>query len=196
MNRSFTNSTLPVLALLVGVVVSLGFNPASTAVRKVRKGIRFFVGGEFESAGKAFSEADKAEPDNATIVFDRACALAASGDSEKVEEAQKLFRNAALARDVGLAARAQYNLGCLSAEQGRATLGENPVEAAPEKREEGVSLLLAAVGHYRDCLRLDKEHGDARHNLELIRLFIKHIQDQWAKRDREQAREEKVLHKV
>lgn len=193
MNRSYTISRVPAIVLLAGVAASLGFNPASTAVQKVREGIRYFIGGEFESASNAFVEADKAEPDNSTIAFDRACALAASGDSEKIEEARQLFRDAALARDVGLAARAQYNLGCLSAEQGRATLGENQVEAAPEKREQSVSLLLAAVGHYRDCLRLDKEHADARHNLELIRIFIKHIQDQWAKRDRDKAREEKGL---
>ncbi len=193
MNRALTVTRLPVLVVLVGVVASLGFNPASTAVQKVREGIRFFVGGDFESAGKSFNEADKAEPDNATIAFNRACALAASGDSAKVEEAQKLFRNAALVRDIRIAARALYNLGCLSAEQGRATLGEDPVEAAPENREAGVSQLLAAVGYYRDCLRLDKEHVEARHNLELIRLFIKHIQDQWAKRDRELARAEKGL---
>jgi len=193
MNRALTATRLPVLVVLVGVVAALGFNPTSTAVQKVREGIQFFVGGDFESAGKSFSEADKAEPDNATIAFDRACALAASGDSAKVEEAQKLFREAALVRDVRIAARALYNLGCLSAEQGRATLGEDPVAADPENREEGVSQLLAAVGHYRDCLRLDKEHVDARHNLELIRLFIKHIQDQWARRDREMAREEKGL---
>lgn len=193
MNRSSLIARLPVVLLLVGVAASFGFNPASTAVEKVREGIRYFSGGEFESADKSFTEADKAEPDNATIAFDRACALAAAGDPEKVEEARTLFRDAALARDVGLAGRAHYNLGTLSAEQGRATLGENPVEAAPEKREEGVSQLLAAVGHYRDCLKLDQGHSNARHNLELIRLFIKHIQDQWEKRDREKAREEKGL---
>jgi hypothetical protein len=193
MNLALTVNRLPVLVVLVGVVASLGFNPASTAVQKVREGIQFFVGGDFESAGNSFNEADKAEPDNATIAFNRACALAASGDSAKVEEAQKLFRNAALVRDIRIAARALYNLGCVSAEQGRATLGEDPVEAAPEHREAGVSQLLAAVGYYRDCLRLDKEHVEARHNLELIRLFIKHIQDQWAKRDRELARAEKGL---
>jgi hypothetical protein len=174
-------------------VVAAGANPASTAVEKVREGIRYFFDGEFGSADKAFTEAGKVEPDNATIAFDRACALAASGDSEKIEEARRFFRDAAMARDVGLAVRAHYNLGTLSAEQGRATLGEDPVETPPEKREEGVSQLVAAVGHYRDCLNLENGHSDARHNLELIRLFIKHIQDQWAKRDREKAREEKGL---
>ena len=193
MSRSSSKFRLHTVVVLIGVAALLGANPASVAVEKVREGIRFFASGEFESADKSFTEADKAEPDNATIAFDRACALAASSDSEKVEEARNFFRDAALARDIKLAGRAHYNLGTLSAEQGRATLGENPVEAAPEKREEGVSQLLAAVGHYRDCLKLDNEHADARHNLELIRLFIKHIQDQWEKRDREKAREEKGL---
>jgi hypothetical protein len=193
MSRSSLKFRLPTILVLISVVASLGANPASTAVEKVREGIRYFFDGEFGSADKSFTEADEAEPDNATIAFDRACALAVSGDAEKVEEARKFFRDVAMARDVGLAARAHYNLGTLSAEQGRATLGEDPVEAPPEKREEGVSQLVAAVGHYRDCLKLENGHSDARHNLELIRLFIKHIQDQWAKRDREKAREEKGL---
>ena len=178
MSGSSSKFRLRTILVLIGAVASLGANPASTAVEKVREGIRYFVSGEFESADKSFTEADEAEPDNATIAFDRACALAASGDVEKVEEARSFFRDAALARDIKLAGRAHYNLGTLSAEQGRATLGENPIEVATEKREEGVSQLLAAVGHYRDCLKIDKGHQDARHNLELIRLFIKHIQDQ------------------
>ncbi|MEM9645767.1 MAG: hypothetical protein AAF989_12325, partial [Planctomycetota bacterium] len=43
------------------------------------------------------------------------------------------------------------------------------------------------------CLRIDPGHADARHNLELIRLFVKHIQDQWEKQDREKARREMNL---
>ena len=152
MSRSIWKFRSSTVLLLIGIVASLGANPASTAVEKVREGIRYFVSGEFESADKSFTEADEAEPDNATIAFDRACALAASGDVEKAEEARSFFRDAALARDIKLAGRAHYNLGTLSAEQGRATLGENPIEVATEKREEGVSQLLAAVGHYRDCL--------------------------------------------
>ena len=178
------------LLCLIGVSVSLGFGPASTAVERVREGIKLFAAGDFESAGKAFTEADVAEPENPTIAFDQACALNAAGD---VDKAKELFREAAIARDTGIASRSHYNLGCLSAEQGRSALGDDPVAATPEHREQGMSQLLSAVGHYRDCLKLDTSHADARHNLELIRLFIKHIQAQWQQQDREKAREEMNL---
>ena len=190
MKRASIRSKLLLTVVLAGVALSLGAGPASTAVDKVREGIGRFAAGDFDAAAKAFTEADVAEPDNQTVAFDRACVAAAVGD---VEEAVELFRQAALARETELAARAHYNLGCLSAEQGRATLGEDPVAAAPEQRQQGTSHLLAAVGHYRDCLKLDVEHSDARHNLELIRLFLKHIQSQWDERDRKQAREEMGL---
>ena len=69
---------------------------------------RRFAQGDFEAAGKAFTEADVAEPENSAIYFDRACALAAAGD---IEKARELFQQAALARDADLAARSHYNLG-------------------------------------------------------------------------------------
>ena len=171
-------------------LATCGFAAASTAVEKVQQGIRHFTAGEFDAADRSFNEADVARPEDPTIAFNRACALAATGD---VEKARELFRQAALARETALAARSHYNLGCLSSEQGRAVLGEDPAAAAPEQRQQGLSLLLSAVGHYRDCLRLDPGHADARHNLELIRLFVKHVQSQWEQQDREQTREEMEL---
>ena len=179
-----------VALMLVGLLFSPGFGAASTADRKVRDGIWHFSKGEFAAAGKAFAEADVAAPENRTISFDRACALAAAGD---IEKAQELFRESALARETNLAARSYYNLGTLAAAAGRGALGEEPVAAAPEQRQQALSLLMSAAGHYRDCLRLAADHENARHNLELIRLFIKHIAAQWEAHDREQARIEMGL---
>ena len=184
------NSRFLVAVVLVSAVVSLGFGSASTAERKVREGLQLFAKGEFDAAGKAFAEADVAEPENQPIRFDRACVFAAVGE---LEQARDLFQQAALARDTDLAARSHYNLGTLSAAEGRAALGDEPVAATPERRQQGLSLLLSAAGHYRDCLGLAADHSDARHNLELIRLFIKHIEAQWEARDREKTREETGL---
>jgi len=47
--------------------------------------------------------------------------------------------------------------------------------------------------HYRDCLRIDAEHAPARKNLELLRLWIKQMDDVWAQRDREKRRDEMDL---
>ena len=54
-------------------------------------------------------------------------------------------------------------------------------------------MLVEAIGHYRDCLRLDAGHADARFNLETLRLWIKHMEALWAERDRQQKRDETDL---
>ncbi|MCH2399963.1 MAG: hypothetical protein MK364_12685, partial [Pirellulales bacterium] len=177
------------LVLLVSLFAS-DLSVGATAVKKVATGIRHFQAGRFDEADRAFVEAEVSAPENATIWFDRACALAAAGD---VEKARKFFQQAALSRDTPLEIRCHYNLGCLAAGQAEALLGEDPESAEQDVREQSITQLLQAVGHYRDCLRLDTGHRDARHNLELIRLYIKHIQSIWETRDREKARQEKNL---
>ena len=184
--RSPRGLLLVLLMLLFVSDLSLG----ATAVKKVAAGIRHFQAGRFDEADRAFVEAEVSDPENATIWFDRACALAAAGDAEK---ARKFFQQAALSRDTPLEIRCHYNLGCLAAGQAQALLGEDPESAEQAVREQSITQLLQAVGHYRDCLRLDTGHRDARHNLELIRLYIKHVQSIWETRDREKSRQEKNL---
>jgi len=163
---------------------------AREAAEKVREGILHFRAKAYKKAATAFAEADVAQPDDPWIAFDRACAYAAQGD---VDKAVELFEQSALARDRALAVRSHYNLGSVAAEKARALFGEKPEEATPEVRSEGLALLVQAVGHYRDCLKLDESHADARHNLEVIRLWIKHMEDLWHQRDRQKQREEMDL---
>jgi len=186
--RSRAVNLLVLLALLM--LPSAAFGGGREAAKRVREGITHFVAGDFEKASKAFAEADVALPDDAWIGFDRACADAAQGDADKATER---FEQSALSRDVRLAVQSRYNLGSIAAEKARALFGEKPEEASVEVREEGLALLTQAVGHYRDCLQLDAAHADARHNLEVIRLWIKHMHDVWQKRDRQKQREEMDL---
>ena len=160
------------------------------AAKKVKQGIAYFRAQDFKKAVNSFAEADVARPDNDLITFDRACAYAAQGDTEKAAE---LFRTAALSRDTRLAVRCRYNLGGLAVGQARAVFGEKPQEAVPEVRVQGLQLLQTAVGHYRDCIELAPDHAEARHNLELIRLWIKQMEDVWRQRDRQKQREEMNL---
>ena len=180
--------------LLMLLVVMSSFSTAlgggREAARRVREGMAHFEAGEYEKAAEAFAEADVALPEDAWIAFDRACVYAAQGDTEKAGEG---FEQAALSRDAGLAVRSRYNLGSMAAEKARVLFGEKPEEAPAEVRGEGLGLLIQAVGHFRDCLQLDSAHADARHNLEVIRLWIKHMQEVWRQRDREKQREEMDL---
>jgi hypothetical protein len=129
-------------------------------------------------------------PDNPRIAYDRACAAAAGKDLDKAVE---LFQQAALARDEQVAAESHYNLGCVSAAKAKSLFGAQPEEAKPEVRQEGLQLLGQAVAHYRDCLRVRENHAAARHNLEVLRQWIKHMQQVWAERDRQQRRQEMDL---
>lgn len=178
------------LILLCGLFPALALASSNSASRHVQEGIRHFTNEAYKAAEKAFAEADVALPENPKIAFNQACALAAQND---VDKAIELFQQATLSQDEQIVASAHYNVGCLIAAQGKAAFGESPEDAPPEARQAGLDLLLQASGHYRDCLRADEGHAGARHNLEVLRMWIKRMQDVWAQRDREKQREEMNL---
>ncbi len=190
-DRRRTNSPVPsalgplfILALLVFPSLAAAGSP--DAAEKVRAGIASYEAGDYKQAAEAFAKAGVAKPDDLRIDFDRAAALAAQGDDHAVD----LFQKAALSPELDLAVRARYNLGCMAAAKARKRFGDHPEKAALDVRKEGLADLAVAVGHFRECLRLDKEHADARHNLELIRLWIKSMESLWEQNDRQKQREE------
>ncbi len=188
-----------VVAPMVAVTLVFGLSGAqmpsavaatNDAAQKVDAGIAAFRGGDFKTADQAFSEAEKAAPNELRIAFDRGCALAAQGESDKAIEQ---FRAAAMSKDRKLAATAHYNLGCLSIAKAKAKFGQKPEEAGEDIRKEGIETMLQGAAHLRDCLNVEPEHADARHNLETVRLWIKHIQNVWKQRDREKDRKDMNL---
>ena len=183
-----TAGVLKAGCLLLAILLPSSATASSrTAARHVLEGIRHFRSGQYQAAGKAFAEADVALPENPKIAFDQGCALAAQDD---VEKARELFQTASLSRDDQVVAGAHYNLGCLAASKGRAAFGEHPENAAAESRQEGLTQLVEAISHYRDCLRVDESHVNARRNLEVLRMWMKRMQDVWSQRDREKQRED------
>jgi len=172
--------------LLLVLISSIASAGASEPADKVREGISSYNAGDYKQAAEIFSDAESAQPDDLRIAFDRGTALAAQGDDKAVE----LLQKAALSPDLQLAVRARYNLGCLAAEKAKKRFGEHPEKASPEDRKSGMADLAVAIGHFRDCLRMDKDYADARHNLELLRVWIKYMQSLWEQTDRQKQREE------
>jgi hypothetical protein len=162
------------------------FAGSHEAVDKVREGIAQFSGGDFKAAAEAFSAADEELPNELKIAFDRGCAYAAAGEHDKAVEQ---FQKAAAASDHKLAALANYNLGSVAVAQAKAKLGEKPEEAEGDARTAALEFLIQAARHYHDALSMDGQNSDARYNLETIRLWIKHIQDVWQKRDQQKRRD-------
>ena len=193
-----TSQTRNELTLLLGSACLCAMLFACDSVRgatgsarqQVRNGLKQHQAGDYSAAAESFAEAQKFLPEEPRVTYDRACALAAQG---KREEATRLFQEVAIAREPELVASAHYNLGCLVAQEARDLFGEKPDEAVAATREQGVKLLRQAVMHYRDCLQVDSEHEPARRNLELIRLWIKHMEDVWSQRDRDKRRQEMDL---
>jgi len=181
-----------IVTILLGLLAVPGVVSAGSgdAADKVERGIKHYSAGDYKAAAAAFAEADVAQPDDPRIIFDRACVYAAAGD---VERAVELFQTAALSPDPALAARCHYNRGRLAAGKAQAVFGERPEDASAEIRQEGLQLLIQAVGHFRDCIEMEPDHADARHNLEVIRLWIKHMQSLWQERDRQKQRDEMNL---
>jgi hypothetical protein len=183
-------SYLAIALLLVALLPASSRAAAPAPAEIVRQGLSRYQAKDFKAAAAAFTEADVAKPDDPRIIYDRAVVFEAQGDLDKARE---LYQKAAVGADQELVVRCRYNLGCLAAAKARSQFGLHPESAAADVRQEGLKLLDEAVGHYRDCLRIQPEQADARHNLELIRLWTKHMQALWEECDRQKQREETDL---
>ncbi|MGO9918065.1 MAG: VWA domain-containing protein [Isosphaeraceae bacterium] len=186
---------MPVSTALVLVACLAAVGRADNPAEAVREGLRSYGKGEFDKARDRFAAAreqfDSQDAARAAIAaFDQACAAHRKGD---VAQAREWYLKAGLAHDKGLAASAHFNLGTLAAEEAGRLAGEHPENVAPEKRQEILDQLKAAVVSFRHCLELQPDSSRARHDVELVRQWIKYFSDRWLARDRERRRQETNL---
>ena len=186
---------VPVSLAFVLITSCAGVGRAENPADAVRDGLRWYGKGDFEKARDKFATAreqfDAGDAGKAAIAaFDQACALHRKGD---VAQAREWYLKAGLAHEKGLAASAHFNLGTLAAEEARRLAGEHPENVAPEKRQEILDQLKAAVASFRHSLELQPDNSLARHDIELVRQWIKYYSDQWRIHDREKRRQETSL---
>ncbi len=179
------------------LIVALPFSAACAddPTGDVREGLQLYRQDEFEKARDKFSAArqafDKGDAGKAAIAaFDEACAAHRKGD---VAQAREAYLQAGLAHDKKLAAAAHFNLGTLTAEEARRLAGEHPEQVPPEKRQEILDQLKAAVASFRHCLELQPDNSRARRDIELVRQWIRYYSGKWHERDRQKRREEANL---
>ncbi len=194
-DRRHRRPAVPVGAALVLVAWLAGISRADNPGDAIREGLRSYGKGEFDKARDHFAAAreqfDTRDAAKAAIAaFDQACAAHRKRD---VAQAREWYFKAGLARDKALAASAHFNLGTLAAEEAGRLSGEHPESVAPEKRPEILDQLKAAVASFRHCLELQPENSRARHDIELVRQWIKYYTDQWLAHDREKRRQETNL---
>lgn len=124
---------------LLFMLMSCAANPAE----RNNEGNRLSASGNYQEAANIYHAAQVLAPDNAVIYFNSASALAANQDFEAAEAA---LQQAIARGEDSLAADAWYNLGNLYF-----SVGDVP----------------SAINAYREALRLNPNHENARYNLEV-----------------------------
>ena len=157
MNRDGSGQARPSRwAGLLALLPILGADQAEVAVREANT---LYRSGQYEAALRQYEAAARELPDSAVIEFNRGNALFKNRDTQ-----QALDRYLAVLAtdDPALASRAKYNIGVIKYRQAL---------AAAQRYEDALSLAQAAIGYFRDSLRLDGDFADARYNLELAYRF-------------------------
>ena len=178
------------LALLSVVSLDARAGDEEDGIELHNKGVAELKEGRLDQALELFQQAAKLSPGQPRISLGRGAALQRKGE---IDEAAEQYLDASSKGDKPATAVARYNLGTVAVESARAVLGDVPEEAQGEDRTKSLEEIAKAVEHFRATLRLEPEHADARYNLELLRLWSKHIQDAWKKRDQQQQDQEQDL---
>ena len=172
-----------ILLLTIAAAVSLfaGDVRAESSRDLVSEGNRAFEAGEFEEALDRYQKASVDEPESPYLFFNEGAVRYRMGDYARAEE---LFEKAALAsKDVGIEAKAKFNLGNCRFREGELKQKNDP--------EGSLKDLEASIRHYRESLRLDPEMEDAAQNIEIARLKMKQLLDEIKKRQEEMEKQQK-----
>ena len=143
-------------AVVLALLPILGADQAEIAVRE---GNALFQSGQYEAALRQYEAAAEQLPDSSVIEFNRGNALFKNREQE---QALDRYLAALATDDPALASRAKYNIGVIKYRQAL---------AAAQRYEDALTLTQAAIGYFRDSLRLDGGYADARYNLELAYRF-------------------------
>ena len=166
-------------ARFAGLLALLPILGADQAEVAVREGNALYRSGQYEAALRQYEAAAKDLPDSSVIEFNRGNALFKNRDQE---QALDRYLAALASDDPALTSRAKYNIGVIKYRQAL---------AAAQRYEDALTLTQAAIGYFRDSLKLDGGYPDARYNLELAYRFHHRLEQQLLHAQRNAARPEK-----
>jgi tetratricopeptide (TPR) repeat protein len=132
-------ATVAVLCFLL----SSGFSLFETPALLCRAANRLFTEGKFADALQRYARALELDADNPILHFNSGDALYRQ---QQLDRAREQFAKAGSANDLGLSARAHYNIGNAYLQEGNAD---------------------AAIGEYKNALRCDPSDQLAKRNLEI-----------------------------
>ena len=134
--------------------------------------------GGYEDAIKAYELVEVDNPSMPELSYNMGLAYYRMRDFEKARE---LFNESLSTRDLGLEARAKFNLGNVAYSQALEKLSAIP---------EAIEKAKQAISHYRDVLEIHPEDIDARANIETAQLLVKDLLDKWKQEQEKQKQEQ------
>lgn len=170
------------------LVSSVALAGSSDARKLIPEGNAYFESGKFAEAREVY--ANTPEPSEPALLADllhnRAAAEFKLGN---YGAARDIWVRAAGLLDAAFEAKASYNLGNCSYQEGLELLESSQAPAAPDAAgaappppsvptEQIISLLGKAIERYRDAIRLDPTLIDARANMELADQLRRKIKEQ------------------
>lgn len=187
------------LALAMLLLVAFGAAPAADAgstepeivdggVAAIhREGLDELAAGHFERAAELFREAQLLAPGVPRLQLAAGFAARGKGDLDAAETA---FRAAAGGADAKATRLAFQGLADLEVQRAKEKLGADPEALEGDARAEVEAAIERAAAHARSALRVDPDAADARHDLELLRLWLSRMKEAWARHDAAKAQAE------
>ncbi len=155
---------------------------AVAATREVAKAVAegnaSYAAGDYNAAIEKYKMAEIECPDCPELAYNSGLAYYRLRDFEKANE---LFNEALSTRDLGLEARAKFNLGNVAYSQALEKMSALP---------EAIEFAQRAIDRYRDSLELSPEDVDARVNIEMAQLLVKDLLDKQKKQQEEQQQQD------
>jgi len=148
---------------------------ANSARVATSQGNKLYMQGNFNEAINKYDQALVESPEALRPKFNKANSYYKLDD---LSQAMDLYREvAAESKDMGLVARAKYNLGNSYFQQGTKQRDSNLQKAVDD--------LKTAIGSWRGTLDIEPENKKAAKNIEVARLTIKDIMDQLNKQQQD-----------
>lgn len=166
---------------------------AQRAFHLVQQGIQSFEAADFDAAVANFEEAISLTTDTSVIRFDQACVELAKGETDSAREK---LRDVVSGSDPDVVQSAHYNLGILKVQQAKASIPSDPTQVPKKDRKEVVDQLEQAARSFRNTLEINPDHADAAYNLELVRMYVKHLQTIWKQQDEQEQEPEESLRQL
>ena len=149
------------------------------ARQTVREGNRLFAQQKYPDAYKKYHQAAADLTDTPEIVFNQAATYYKRGDYDKAIE---LYEQARATKSAELDRKITYNLGNCHHQQAIKIQRDLP---------KAIQRLGQAARYYRDCLQVDPTFEDARYNLQLAKLLLKHLLDEKKTKEEEKKKGQK-----